>query len=713
MTWTGRIGLGAAVGGGVTALALAGSPAHAFCNSVEVVDGVGWCADGGHEAATAPLGFLRGALLGRIQGEQIAEDVGDTADDEWRHAAHCLLDEAADHIGERHDEILDALDPADPNLAWASSEFGQLLHTVQDLYAHSNWVEMFEESGEPYLDPDHLVDRGVGRWDFEPLGVVRDDIIVGELPYSGMLPVGAVADLGPTSAVPTVTFADGHVARALSTGWGPEERCIDARDGWVDDEWGDGWRRTVLQHGSDMTLWPFDVEDDPCEDGYPSYVCLNKDDSGRPLYDEALALAQWQTEQEWCRLLNITASERGYDEASVLMTLWADPDADLSAVPASTTCGAAQPGPREVEVSIVEVTARHAFGTVAYTTFAVYTEGFDQTGADEVIAGSATPAAQTLCVDGDESVLAAVWGFEDVDGNGALSAFDPVLRGVTLRIDPSTPEGLYTVHGEEIDATFRLQIDRTDADQDFSSACAEAYAGTSEATPDTDDDYLWDFLEPYLGTDPTNDDTDADSLLDGAESWYGADPLDPDTDGDGVLDGVEVWNGTDPTDADSDDDGLTDGYEEQIGTDPLDPDSDHDGWGDALEDQIHSSPIDADTDNDGVDDPIEVQWQTDPLLSDTDGDGVRDGVDPDWLISLVAALPSTAFATTKTATAERTSLVTKLGDNGQAVSASDVDAVQALPGCSAPTLLKPRTAACDVADAIERNLPTFGVPPSR
>ncbi|MEQ1501790.1 MAG: hypothetical protein ABMB14_06145 [Myxococcota bacterium] len=612
----------------------AGRTAWAFTND----------SDEGHNSATATIDFLRGGVYTqiRLQHEHQDRPWSDADADQRRHAMYCMLPEMSGYIHEEYDAAIAFLDPTDPDVFASARAFGRLLHPIQDFYSHSNWVELLEERQGPwaYVDPVNLIDGGTGPFrGLEPLSWVRDDIVVGTVPPGG-LPAGFVPAQDPYSPIPTLTVSGWDTYRVLTSAWGASGECLDVRDGLIDDQYGDGPRTRRMVHGTNGQ----GDDDDPCLDGYPTAVCMNKDDPGRPLYGEAVTMAGWQTEAEWCRLLNLTAgSTFGYAAASELMTLWADPSTPPH--PAATSCAPATPGAVELTVTIDDLDTHlssweYPTADVLGTTFvaASYTGDFGQSAATQ---GATTVAgrALSLCVDPTDIVLATVWGWQDIrtgigGGAGRLDETDRVLPGTTLTIDPSAGPGTFVTTSGDVDVTYRVTIDETNQDADYLSACAEAFHHTSDTDEDTDDDGLWDDTEVILGTDPTRFDTDGDGLGDLYEVWnYSTDPLDPDTDDDCAPDGVEVWYGLDPREPDIDGDGWTDGAELDAGTDPL-------VW-DHSRDKPVSSCVDEwlyeDLDDDALPDWLEEPLGTDVKQFDTDGDKVADGMDPSWSRTVVDA----------------------------------------------------------------------------
>ena len=95
----------------------------------------------------------------------------------------CEFNGSAKFIRDRYRAAISGL--ADNKLWVASENFGRLLHTVQDFYSHSNWVELFPLHGGKVTQAD-LVDLGgadatlAKHW-YAPAGgeVVRGDIMLG------------------------------------------------------------------------------------------------------------------------------------------------------------------------------------------------------------------------------------------------------------------------------------------------------------------------------------------------------------------------------------------------------------------------------------------------------------------------------------------------------------------------------------------------------
>ena len=308
--------------------------------------------------------------------------------------------------------------------------------------------------------------------------MLHDDVIIGELPAGG-LPAGWSASLGATSAVPLLRSPDGTNFRALVTGWRPDGACPNVRDGFVVDE---------FSHSMDDGTWSLvppalctvvGVPSVPCGGGFPTWVCLNQDKDTRPYWSEAFSLAGWQTQHEWCRLLHLAkASPFGLDAASILMALWSRPE--LPPHPDATPCGdgpsgEAVRGPVEVRVSVDALAGRGGDG-VSHV-FAMYTADFKSSAyatshdveVDDWVAISTSdlPGPLTLCVRGDATVAATLWGWDDGRGpipqsDNYLDPWEAVRRGVTLTLPgPSFAPGIYRRETEDMRATFTVTVNST------------------------------------------------------------------------------------------------------------------------------------------------------------------------------------------------------------------------------------------------------------
>ena len=663
-----------------------GSPtAHAFCTEFDIA-GVGVnCVDEGHKKVTGYLRpFMRSEVWSVIWNGNYAQDnpFGSFADDGQRHFQSCLFRNkpyfvanipyidpgSIEYIRDTYSNAIAYLDPLDPDPLTAADRFGKLLHTVQDFYSHTNWINLLNLSAPNPVSHADLFENTLGEWPLiDWLGPVRDDIILGQIPPNG-LPAGWSVSQSLTSENPDFTTPDGP-RRGLVTGWNERGACPDVRPGTTTDQYSHLSilpipRSQRLTHGeskiagqtdfiSELTNGWVDAgyqAERPCHDGYPTYVCLQKDTPGRPDYGQAIQLAKLQTAQEWCRLLHLAKDAWGFSGSSILMTLWGKPADEPFGPQDDTACGtppevlAGKAGPIEVTVDPDAVSVNRLpvpDGSPGGRTavFAVYTGDFRRSSSRQGFGLTDDPRVHTesitMCVKPTDRLVASIWGWDDFNDDPyypTLSPTDRVLRGPTWVLDGPgfQPESSLPPEADQENQDMyvgiHVRLGGEDPDGDgLTSACGETYYGTAPFDPDTDHDGLNDGDEVNTyGTDPLVQDTDNDGLTDGAEiNTHGTNPVNPDSDNDGLTDGAEVnTHHTDPNDADTDDDGLTDGAE--VNT-------------------HHTDPTDADTDDDRLPDGIEVKYGTDPLNADTDGDGLPDGLDVEWIEGVIAGIPNAAF----------------------------------------------------------------------
>jgi hypothetical protein len=142
-------------------------------------------------------------------------------------------------------------------------EFGTVLHTAQDFYAHSNWVDLAQTA---------LVDSGLGDWTvIHPYSVVAPGIvaIIGEQ-------AGVTLSRQKGARVVSVDFSDGRAgARGLISGAAYfKKQCP---------------KQVAIGH------WDSDVEQGGLAKDYP---CRDA------TFMKACTLGLRQTLNEWCRLVD-------------------------------------------------------------------------------------------------------------------------------------------------------------------------------------------------------------------------------------------------------------------------------------------------------------------------------------------------------------------------------------------------------------------------
>lgn len=244
-----------------------------------------------HERITeSALSFLSDGVLSAIIFQHFYVDFPGASshwmDAEW-HFDDCRFEESTENINELYDEALVNLNPDDPDLEDAQDAFGQLLHPVQDFYAHSNWVELREAN----LLDDELIDDGVGFWTvLKPFGRIKGVIVV----------------QGEEDDIPAGFSL--HRAGSIVTVVTPTESPPGLISGYFD-------------------ISPLDPDDCPNNIDI-SHNDLNKDEPGRHpnglprSYSAAWTLARKQTTREWCRLLNLVSQAYGQTGVDLLFDNW-------------------------------------------------------------------------------------------------------------------------------------------------------------------------------------------------------------------------------------------------------------------------------------------------------------------------------------------------------------------------------------------------------
>ena len=617
------------------------------------------------------LPFIRPDIMDDITDEADLEDIGN-ANDPDHHFDDChfvgsrqkINANLADARIDAHPKAFDSGDLAD--------KWGQMIHTAEDFYSHSNWVD----SGQ-----NTLIDAGLSFWAALTPYSIHDGVMIVE--GENEHPLGPDSSLSLDSNYKTVT---------VSTGSNPPG----------------GLPKNTNFPGIISGTWPSNSSDHCPDNVTLSHGDLNKDTddaNGGVMFGAAVDLAVWQARHEWCRLLNISNAKYGIAGPAALLGLWVSPYGNPH--PAGTPCTPEVPGPIEVAASVTKIKVLNdqdpnASGELNFVSL-IFTGNFRQSARSEVANSlsigdqavipsvdfpkSQLPKPVRLCVKSTDTVAVSLQAWDDDDGPdgefnnsyvGAPDADDP-LDGVTLSLTgPNFSPVTKTVPSADLEVTFTITVNPTDSDGDGLGDCLEKTIGTLINDPDSDDDGLNDGAEVNTyDTNPMLADSDGDGLSDGDEvNVYGTNPKMADSDNDGLIDPTEIkgTNPTQPMDADSDKDGLLDGAEdvshnggldaselnpnnpdwdrdtlldgcEVLGKNPTNPfemDTDKDGLPDGVEDANHNCAIDAhdrapdetdpndpDSDDDSLTDGIEVKGSnpTIPLNADTDNDGLRDGVE--------------------------------------------------------------------------------------
>jgi hypothetical protein len=245
-----------------------------------------------HEDVTAEgLAFLRPEIILAVQAANVSVDT-EFALVSASHFDDCNFSGGAGVIRHYQQAAVAALGPdsvAGAGVALAILAFGQWLHTTQDFYAHTNWVELGGQA---------LADDGLAMWadwsPYDPLASSGFRLVEGSPPRQTSVTRKADAPY-PENAVVRVKRAKAQSPGVIS--------------GSVDYEPGDSCPPSVRMTHAD----------------------LNKDHSATPgrtaQFVAAKALAVEQTHHEWCRLVAMTRTAWG-DAGEARLAAWlADPTA--------------------------------------------------------------------------------------------------------------------------------------------------------------------------------------------------------------------------------------------------------------------------------------------------------------------------------------------------------------------------------------------------
>ena len=591
------------------------------------------------EITSEALPFIRPDIMDDITDEADLEDIGN-ANDPDHHFDDCHFVGSTYKINDNLENARIDANPKAFDSGDLADKWGQMIHTAEDFYSHSNWVDTGQTT---------LIEPGVGFWNgLSPYSIHDGAMIVeGEEEH----PLGPDSSLSLDSNNKTVT---------VSTGSNPP----------------DGLPKNTNFPGIISGTWPSNSSDHCPDNVTLSHGDLNKDtpEASLFLFEPAYDLATQQTRQEWCRLLHVSRDEYGIAGPAALLGLWVKPGGNPH--PADTQCAPVDPGPFEVVASISNIQIIEdeddGAGNLNFV-FLLINQNLEQSVRTEVanslsidepknVPGDQLPGALRMCVKNTDTVAVSLQAWDDDDGPdgefnnsypGAPNADDP-LDGVTISLGPGFSARTQTVSSDNLKVTFSVASNTTDSDGDGLGDCYEQALGTLPNNPDTDNDGLKDGIE-VNGSNPTKPliaDSDNDALLDGIEdanhngTWDSGEtnPNNPDTDQDILQDGCEVLgsNPTKPLDSDSDDDSLLDGVEDANHNCALDPNE--------------TNPNDPDSDDDGLNDGFEVANGTNPLDADSDDDGISDGKDVEWIQGSINTLPDNVFQ----GTGNRTAILSQL-----------------------------------------------------
>jgi hypothetical protein len=412
--------------------------------------------------------FLRRAVFDDIADQHDQIDSGFSGARDERHFDDCEFDGGAKYIRDRYAEARGDLVDADP---WdATDAFGNLLHPAQDVYAHSDWIELGfprtpDNPATPAVDVarSDLVDLSGAQSSLaQPWrapaggGIVRSGILLGADDWN--IPLGwSIVPDGGGRHVPTLVDPEGRArGRLLVTG-----------EGRFDDE--------CDVHFSGIPLLR-------AYNGF-EHSELNKDapdgPNGPSAHTKAAALATLQTGYEWCRLVR-DAGRSGRD--GLLLATWVR--AGGNPHPAGTPCAPGRPGPRPVVVSVeslrvldsgdnddndpgeIQVAAALYDDPQNFHRSAHATNRGGRVALDD---GQRMPADRLpprlrLCVPSGTGATFAMYGWDNDDDSGDLFANDfddkgdddELLVGFQRRFGTRLPRGLQVARSDDLEIRYRV-----------------------------------------------------------------------------------------------------------------------------------------------------------------------------------------------------------------------------------------------------------------
>lgn len=224
------------------------------------------------DLTTDALPFLNTETVAAISAEHVVVDTIGALDSD-NHMDNCHFIGGVANINEQLSEAVADADPAALDPLLAAGNFGHALHTAEDLYAHSNWVELGQTT---------LFDDGNGFWQSVTPYEVRDGVMVVQ---------------GPSPFGPGSVTRDGLIVH-INTG-------TQVFDGVITGQFG---------------LTPADCP----PEAVVSHDELNKDSAARPGFQAAIDLAIRQVRHEFVRLVQLVEAQHG--TAQPLLDAWVKDD---------------------------------------------------------------------------------------------------------------------------------------------------------------------------------------------------------------------------------------------------------------------------------------------------------------------------------------------------------------------------------------------------
>jgi hypothetical protein len=215
------------------------------------------------------------------------------------HFDNCAFSESIAKINYKYRIAVGYLNPKFPQPDKSAEEFGRLLHTVQDFYAHTNWVEMKRTT---------LVDQGYSYWtDIPSFSLNTGDNQVFSFEVQKNTKTNELVYSKYVNKVIRVKLGDNNYKDIglISGTYGEpgENKCLPGAS---------------VPHGS--SVGPYFSFADNEKLNKPDV--LNKDHPKQKGHAAARDLAVKQTEHEFCRLVELTRTQWGPDGVDIIYKNW-------------------------------------------------------------------------------------------------------------------------------------------------------------------------------------------------------------------------------------------------------------------------------------------------------------------------------------------------------------------------------------------------------
>src|SRR5688500_991132 len=277
------------------------------------------------------LPFLRSTLLDEIKQANKNEDEGDKRDLPERHFTNCLFTQSVAHINARYRGTAGELFKS--NNRTAARGWGEVLHTAQDFYSHSGWIDSTPVGLGFGGATGRNIENGETWWSLPgPYERLTDDVVIveGEPPPGVSIILPRDSQAKPFSVVPIVTIAGQRYRGLMTSTTNPisfaTAHCPPAGQDCWDDE------TVCIRHGEPRREKKQRGRVIACIGGTNTLVenCFHHDEPRRPQYDDAVAAALRQTRHEWCRLLHLSRqTDTSLHGVGLLLGLWVRPAPDL------------------------------------------------------------------------------------------------------------------------------------------------------------------------------------------------------------------------------------------------------------------------------------------------------------------------------------------------------------------------------------------------